>query len=209
VALTALDNFCQEHFGWRSKRKRNGKNISYQLNPITRYADDWVPVCGSQQEAENLKREVAQHLKATVGVELSEEKTHITHIFGGFDFLGFHLRKYNIQSRQGGILLIQPQQKKVNQLLHECKSILRTHRASRTGEVIRILNAKLRGWGLYYRHVCSKHTFDRPSGLVSSLQMGNQKTSQTLQGMGSVKILHSERTSIHRQGDRLVSGSIR
>jgi RNA-directed DNA polymerase len=166
VALTTLDSFCQERFGWRNERMHNGKRISYQLNPITRYADDWVAVCRSQQEAESLKQEVTQHLKATVGVELSEEKTHITHISEGFDFLGFHLRKYDIQGGQRGILIIQPQQEKVSQLLYECKRVLRTHKASKTGEVIRLLNAMLRGWGLYYRHVCSKHTFGKIDHLV-------------------------------------------
>lgn len=164
VALTTLDTFCQERFGWRRQRRLHGKYVVYRLNPITRYADDWVAVCQSREEAEQLRREVAQHLKHIVGVELSEEKTRITHICEGFDFLGFHIRKY--PNRDRNVLLINPQQDKVNQLLYECKQILKTHRAAKTWLVIRLLNAKLRGWAMYYRHVCSKRTFSKVDHLV-------------------------------------------
>ena len=164
VALTTLDTFCQEHFGWKSTRKQHGKHRAYRINPITRYADDWVGVCSTREEAECLRKEVAQHLKQVVGVELSEEKTHITHICEGFDFLGFHLRKY--PTRKGDVLLVHPQQEKVNQLLYECKQILKSHRAVKPGIVIHLLNAKLRGWAMYYRHVCSKRTFSKVDHLV-------------------------------------------
>lgn len=32
------------------------------------------------------------------GLELSEEKTKITHIYNGFDFLGQNIRKYRLQT---------------------------------------------------------------------------------------------------------------
>lgn len=47
----------------------------------------------------------------TRGLELSSEKTRITHIDLGFDFLGFSVRKYN------GKLLIRPSKKNVHVLL--------------------------------------------------------------------------------------------
>lgn len=84
VALTSLDNFCQERYGWKGKLRRAGKSISYKLNPISRYADDWVVVCRCKEEAETIKREIAQYLSETIGVELSDEKTHITEISEGF-----------------------------------------------------------------------------------------------------------------------------
>lgn len=164
VALTTLDTFCQEHFGWQSGRMQHGKHITYRINPITRYADDWVGVSSGHEEAERLQQEVAQHLKQVVGVELSEEKTHITHLLEGFDFLGFHLRKY--PTRKKDVLLIHPQQEKVNQLLYECKQILKSHRTAKPGNVIHLLNAKLRGWAMYYRHVCSKRIFSKVDYLV-------------------------------------------
>jgi len=43
VALTTLDTFCQERFGWKSQRRQHGKYVAHRLNPITRYADDCAP----------------------------------------------------------------------------------------------------------------------------------------------------------------------
>jgi RNA-directed DNA polymerase len=176
VALTSLDNFCLERFGWRSKLKQKNGTISYRVNPITRYADDWAVVCESKQEAERIKREIAQHLRDVVGVELSEEKTVITPISKGFSFLGFHFRKYKPNGKrrspvkgktkrdgegQADALLIKPQKEKVKEVLYECKRVLKRNRAAKPEEVIHLLNAKLKGWAMYYRHVCSKSTFSR------------------------------------------------
>jgi len=91
VALTALDDFCYENFGTLTKRggKQRGKYIQ---NPIIRYADDFVIICASEQEAELVKEKVATFLKDNISLELSDEKTKITHISEGFGFLGFNIR---------------------------------------------------------------------------------------------------------------------
>jgi len=52
-------------------------------------------------------------------LELSEEKTHITHIDKGFDFLGQNVRKYN------GKLIIKPSKKNVRNFLHKVKGIVK------------------------------------------------------------------------------------
>jgi len=58
VALTALDDYCYEKFGTRTQRsKKSGGN--YIQNPIVRYADDFVIVCKSEQEAEIIKGKIA------------------------------------------------------------------------------------------------------------------------------------------------------
>ena len=92
VALTALDDYCQVNFGeLRHLSKEQG---NYVLNPIVRYADDFVVVCKSELEAENIKGKIATFLMGNIGLELSDEKTRITHVSEGFNFLGFNIRKY-------------------------------------------------------------------------------------------------------------------
>ena len=90
VALTSLDNFCNEKYGTNYTRKKEKR----RTNPIVRYADDFVIVCKSKRIAERIKTEISEHLSKTIGLTLSEEKTSITHITKGFNFLGFNIRKY-------------------------------------------------------------------------------------------------------------------
>ncbi len=68
----------------------------------------------SQMTSDPLESEVKPLIEAFMkerGLELSPEKTLITHIEDGFDFLGQHLRKYN------GKLLITPSRKNVHTFL--------------------------------------------------------------------------------------------
>ncbi len=91
IALSVLDDHFAE--AWeasgtyvdRARRRRHGL-ANYRL---IRYADDFVVlVSGTEAHAQELKAEVAAVL-APMGLRLSEEKTVITHIDEGFDFLGF------------------------------------------------------------------------------------------------------------------------
>ena len=85
VALTSLDNFIDKNHSWVT-----GGN---KVIPLVRYADDFVIVCKSKTIAVNIKQNIKEHL-SKIGLTLSDEKTKITHIYDGFDFLGFNIRKY-------------------------------------------------------------------------------------------------------------------
>jgi len=87
------------------------------------------------------------------GLLLSEEKTRITHIDDGFDFLGFNVRKYN------GKLLIKPAKKSVKSLLDKIRQIVCSNLSSKTEHLIYQLNPVLRGWANYFRHQVSKDAF--------------------------------------------------
>jgi AI2M/AI1M-like, HNH endonuclease/Type II intron maturase len=58
-----------------------------------RYADDWLlGFSGPKAEAEEIKREIRTFLRDTLKLELSEEKTLITHArIGAAKFLGYHI----------------------------------------------------------------------------------------------------------------------
>ncbi len=86
---------------------------------------------------------------------LTEEKTSITHIDQGFDFLGFNVRKYD------GKLLIKPAKKSVKVFLGAMRVLIKSNPTIKTESLIRLLNPKLRGWANYYRHVVSKRTFSQ------------------------------------------------
>ncbi len=132
------------------------ENYIKSTNPklgVVRYADDFVVTARDKGSLEIAQDQIKQWL-STRGLELSAEKTLITSMEEGFDFLGFNHRHYN------GKLLIKPSKKKV---LDFCKRIGREISAMNGGEqevVIKRLNPILRGFSNYYKGVVSKQTFE-------------------------------------------------
>ena len=157
IALTSLDNFIEDNF--------NMKYSTGIVNPIVRYADDFVIVGVSKQRAKEIKQSIKEHL-STLGLTLSDEKTKITHVYDGFDFLGFNIRKYRKTHQKSNEasdykLLIKPQQENVEKVLKGCKEIFDKNKASKLEILIHQLNPKLQGWANYYRYIVSSATFGK------------------------------------------------
>ena len=160
VALTAFDNYYWEEYGDLGQKR---------TRPMIRYADDFVILCETHQKAVEIKSEIATYLKDKIGLELSEEKSKITHIFDGFDFLGFNLRKYkrkhlkNVKTKdpKDYVLLITPQKEKLQSLIDECKKVISQHKTATQTTLIRALSPKLTGWVMYYRHVVSAKSYGK------------------------------------------------
>ena len=149
LTLDGLELMLQQKFGASQPLKRKNK-----VN-LVRYADDFV-ISGSSREL--LEDEVAptvQRFLAERGLTLSPDKTDITHIDQGFDFLGQNLRKYN------GKLLIKPSHKSVKTLLQKVRWEVKANAQATAGHLILQLNPILRGWANHHRHVVSKATFSR------------------------------------------------
>jgi RNA-directed DNA polymerase len=111
-------------------------------------------ITGSSQELLETEVQplVTQFLQER-GLVLSPEKTKITHITDGFDFLGQHLRDYH------GTILVTPSRKSVHSLLAKARALIRANAQATPGNLIGLLNPLIRGWAYYHRHVASKQTF--------------------------------------------------
>lgn len=89
------------------------------------------------------------------GLTLSQEKTKITHIKEGCNFLGMNIRKYSNNK-----LIIKPAKNRVKDFLDDIRQTIKTNATAKTDNLIRLLNQKIRGWANYYAHVCAKRTFN-------------------------------------------------
>lgn len=122
---------------------------------LIRYADDFV-VTGYSEEG--LRQEVLPVVEAFLterGLALSSDKTRITPIHTGFDFLGQNVRKYKDK------LLIKPSRKNLRTFLNNMKETVQMLYQAKTMDLIGMLNPKILGWANYHRHVVATKTFNR------------------------------------------------
>ena len=124
----------------------------FKINVI-RYADDFVVTGISKDILEHHVLPAIRQFMAARGLELSEEKTRLTHISEGFDFLGQNVRKYS------GKLLIKPAKKSVKALMDKVREIIKGNEQATQANLILQLNPVIRGWAMYHRHVVSKSRF--------------------------------------------------
>jgi len=153
--LDGLEALLHERFGaTRRQRERNKVHL-------VRYADDFIITGTSKELLGNEVRPLVAHFLKERGLELSHEKTHITHIEDGFDFLGQNVRRY------GQKLLLKPSAKNVRSFLAKIDEIIQQKGGCLSaGEMIKQLNPKIRGWATYHRHASSAHTFARVDDVI-------------------------------------------
>lgn len=135
-----------------SERFPKSKRPSLKMNMV-RYADDLIITGHSREWLENEVKPAVVEFLAERGLALSTEKTKITHIKEGFDFLGWNIRKYN------GKLLIKPSRANVKVHLNKIREVIKGNKTAKQVNLIRMLNPILRGWANYHRHAVAKETF--------------------------------------------------
>ena len=84
---------------------------------LVKYADDFVVMCESKQEAEAAIEDLTPWLQER-GLTFSAEKTKIVHLREGLDFLGFNFRHYYTPglTQTGWKLLTKPSRKSVQSI---------------------------------------------------------------------------------------------
>jgi RNA-directed DNA polymerase len=90
IYLHELDTYMESNYLKLSDKQRLRRRAEGKANFLyVRYADDFIVLCnGTKAEALKMKEELKTVLDH-MGLTLSEEKTKITHITEGFDFLGY------------------------------------------------------------------------------------------------------------------------
>jgi RNA-directed DNA polymerase len=164
VALTVLDEHIAKGPGGpgttayqRAKRRRAGLP-HYRL---VRFADDWVlAVAGARADAEALRDQAAGVL-STMGLRLSPEKTLITHIDEGLDFLGWRIQRHRKRGTDRYYVYTYPAKKALRAITAKVKTVCRTMDTNQPLDILLIrLNRILRGWCAYFRPGVSSKTFN-------------------------------------------------
>lgn len=145
-ALNGLDKVLSSVFKYPSHR------IVHKVN-LVRYADDFVITGVSREVLQDTVTPAVTAFLADRGLELAPEKTKITHLTEGYDFLGQNIRRY------GKKLLIKPARKNVQSFLQKVRDIIRRLRSAPQHLLIDALNPVITGWAMYHRHVVAQETF--------------------------------------------------
>ena len=139
----------------KNKFKRywsKGRQINPKVN-LVRYADDFI-ITGASEEL--LRNEVLPLVKEFMherGLELSDEKTVITNIHDGFDFLGCNIRKY------GDKLLTKPSKQNVKSIMRKIRGTIKKFRTGKQSDLIKCLNPIIRGWVNFQKYNVSSVAF--------------------------------------------------
>lgn len=149
IANMVLDGL-EEVINLHARHRPNSN--PHKIN-FVRYADDFV-VTGSTCEYLELEiKPIISKFLADRGLELSREKTKITHINLGFDFLGFNIRKYN------GKCLTKPQKDSVKNIYSSLSEWVTNHKTVTQEQLIRRITPKIKGWANFFKHSAASHTF--------------------------------------------------
>jgi len=133
---------------------------------FVRYADDFIVTAKTREVLEEeIVPKINAFLKAR-GVQLSEQKTKVTHISEGFDFLGQSIRKYRRVDGRLGKIQIEPSKKSIQSIKCKVKAICKSSGHLTQAQMIGRLNPVLRGWGNYHRHILCGETYSKMTSYV-------------------------------------------
>jgi RNA-directed DNA polymerase len=161
IALSVIDeHFADAWQAWGSPSRRHRlRRKGVATYRLVRYADDFVVVVnGTQADAEALRAEVAAVIRP-IGLRLSEEKTFVTHIEEGFDFLGWHIQRQTSRGTGKRYTYTFPSKASLAGIKAKVRALTRGGTNVPLKVLLYRLNPVLRGWTNYFRPGSSAATF--------------------------------------------------
>lgn len=136
---------------------------------LTRFADDWLIVCKSKKEAEEALK-LAKQVLSRLGLRIHPNKTRITHIRWGFEFLGYKIKqgkglRLNRNKIKAKInkynLYAYPKDKSIKRFMEEIRQRAKRKIPLTMKELIENINSVIRGWGNYYKKAHVRKIFNK------------------------------------------------
>ena len=150
ITLDGLEKTLKEKFGDKLGQQKNRRMVH-----LCRYADDFIVTGNSKELLQESVLPTIKQFLAERGLQISEEKTRITHINEGFDFLGQNTRKY------GGKLLTTPSKRSLLNLTEKLRATVKNNWGQSAINLIKVINPIIRGWCNYHRFVVSRKVFEK------------------------------------------------
>ena len=150
--LNEFDKWAAAQWDLDQNTRRRRRQAGLGNYRMVRYADDFVVVSnGPIAEVKATKQAIQRFLANELHLTLSEEKTVITHVNDGFDFLGFHIQRKRVNDRWA--VHLRPTVKAKERVKRKLKD-LTSRNWTWMGEYTRLttLNAVVQGWAGYYRY---------------------------------------------------------
>ena len=123
---------------------------------LHRYADDAILVCRSNaKQALEAFEAIAQRM----GLTINREKTRITKLTEGFDFIGFHFVKRRSPNSGKLSIYIFPSKQAQRNIRRQIKSFTKRRAPIMPAEYVKLVNQTVRGWVNYYRHTNASDAF--------------------------------------------------
>ena len=127
---------------------------------LVRYADDFVILCKTKEDAERTMKQVREILTG-LELQLNKTKTKIVNVNrGSFEFLGFKLK------RAGGKVFVTPKRKSIKKFKEAIRKVTWRRQPVKPEEMIGRLNSVIRGWGNYFKIGNVKRLFERLDGWI-------------------------------------------
>jgi group II intron reverse transcriptase/maturase len=123
---------------------------------LYRYADDVILVCrrNAEQALEEL-RSITRRMDMT----LNPDKTRITKLIEGFNFIGFEFVKRRSPSSGKNRIYIFPSKRSQRNIRRKIKSFTKRRAPIKPDEFVRQINQAVLGWANYYRHTNASQAF--------------------------------------------------
>lgn len=170
VYLTPFDHFVTREYERRKLRREyssgqrslilRGLSGKPRIHPtpcyLIRYADDWVVVTNSKENAKKLIYKYEKYLQEVLKLELSKSKTKITNVRSkSIEFLGYKYKQVRGKAKKGYISRTKPIEeqldKKITALLKDIKRLKKCKDIETLISDINVINAKIRGILNYYQ----------------------------------------------------------
>jgi RNA-directed DNA polymerase len=159
LTLNGLERKLQHYLQTLTRKDQEAAKVH-----LVRFADDFIATGSSPELLEQTIKPLIETFLGKRGLKLSEEKTCITHIEDGFDFLGQRLRKY--KRGRGYQLLSTPSPKNTQTFLNKVRAVIKEQATATAHHLIIQLNPIIRGWANYHRHGASKATFAKVDSAI-------------------------------------------
>lgn len=166
IALTGMERYLGINYEEILVHKKDFSYTTFKTTGryrMVRYADDFVVFAQNKEDIEELYDILEPYLEER-GLTLAEDKTRITHISEGFDFLGFNFRQY--KDKNGFKCLIKPSKKSIASFKSKIKDRFEFYKGHNVDELINALNPLIIGTANFWRHVVSKKTFSSMNNYI-------------------------------------------